>query len=144
MGARRFISRLWIACSLFAAGTAGLVADEFRTAAVSMIRADWRGAVDELRSEIGTTPSVIPAFTFANRRRLPGSDPRSTPALVQLNAVTSQIFTGIGRSAVPVLLPFDTAAYLDAQWSGGSANLPLSHFQADFHLADLFDAGPAG
>lgn len=143
-GARRIISRLWIACSLFAAGTGGLVADEFKTPAVSVVRADWRGALDELRSEIGTRPSIAPAFTFFNRRRLPVSDPRSMPALVQLNAVTSRIFTGIGRSAVPVLLPFDTAAYLDEQSNGVSVDLLLSRFQADFRPVDLFDAGPAG
>ena len=69
---------------------------------------------------------------------------RSTPALVQLNAATSQIFTGIGRSPVPVLLPFDTAAYLAARQNGASAGVPLSRYQADFRTADLFDAGPAG
>jgi hypothetical protein len=143
-GAGRFIARLWVSCSLLVAGTGGLVADEFKTPIVSVARADWRAALDQLRAEIGTRPSVGPAFTFANRSRLPGSDPRSMPALVQLNAVTSQIFTGIGRSAVPVLLPFDTAAYLDARWNGASATFPLSRFQADFRSVDLFDAGPAG
>ena len=66
------------------------------------------------------------------------------PALVQLNAVTSQIFTGIGRSPVPVLLPFDTAAFLDARLNGAPASLSLSRYQADFRPVDLFDAGPAG
>ncbi len=66
------------------------------------------------------------------------------PALVQLNAVTSQIFTGIGRSPVPVLLPFDTAAFLDARLNGAPASLSLSRYQADFRSADLFDAGPSG
>ena len=66
------------------------------------------------------------------------------PALVQLNAVTSPIFAGIGRSPVPVLLPFDTAAFLDARSNGAPASLSLSHYQADFRPADMFDAGPAG
>jgi hypothetical protein len=66
------------------------------------------------------------------------------PALVQLNAVTSPIFPGIGRSAVPVLLPFDTAAYLDARQNGVPASLSVSHHQADFRPVELFDAGPAG
>ena len=66
------------------------------------------------------------------------------PALVQLNAFTSQIFTGIGRSPVPVLLPFDTAAYLDARLNGTPAAASLSRYQADFRPVDLFDAGPAG
>ena len=137
-------ARLWLSCSLLVAGTSGLVADEFRTPVVFTARADWHAALDQMRSEIGTRASVLPAFTFVNRRRLSGFDPRSMPALVQLNAVTSRIFTGIRRSAVPVLLPFDTAGYLEAQWGGESANLPLSHFQADFRPIDIFDAGPAG
>ena len=109
-----------------------------------MIRVDWRAALDQLRAEIGAPPAVAADFTFAGQRRLPASDPRSMPALVQLNAATSQIFLGIGRSAVPVLLPFDTAAYLDARRSGAPTSLPLSHYQADFRPVDLFDAGPAG
>ncbi|HSY54888.1 MAG TPA: M23 family peptidase [Bradyrhizobium sp.] len=136
--------RLQLALLLLIAGTGALAADEFRSPVVSAVRVDWRAALDQLRAEIGTQPSVAPAFTFAGRHRLAAFDPRSMPAFVQLNATTSQIFTGIGRSAVPVLLPFDTAAYLDAQWSGASDGLPLPRFQADFRRADLFDAGPAG
>jgi hypothetical protein len=64
--------------------------------------------------------------------------------LVQLNAVTSKIFAGIGRSPVPVLLPFDTAEYLEARLKGAPSSLSASRYQADFHPIDLFDAGPAG
>jgi hypothetical protein len=64
-------------------------------------------------ARINAQPAVASAFTFLGRRRLAASDPHSKPALVQLNAVTSQIFTGIGRSPVPLLLPLDTAAFLD-------------------------------
>jgi hypothetical protein len=129
---------------LLLAGTAGLAADEFRTPAISAVRVDWRAALDQFRSEINTQPAVAPAFTFTGRRRLPPFDPRATPALVQLNAVTSPIFTGIGRSPVPVLLPFDTAAFLDAGLNGAPAGLSLSRYQADFRPVDLFDAGPGG
>jgi hypothetical protein len=129
---------------LLLAGTAGLAADEFRTPAISVVRVEWRAALDQLRSEINTQPAAASAFTFSGQRRLPAFDPRSTPALLQLNAVTSQIFTGIGRSPVPVLLPFDTAAFLDARLNGAPASLSLSSYQADFRSADLFDAGPSG
>jgi hypothetical protein len=119
-------------------------ADEFRTPSISTVRVEWRAVLDQLRSEINTQLSVAAAFTFSGQRRLPASDPRSTPALVQLNAVTSQIFNGIGRSPVPVLLPFDTAAFLGARANGVPASLSLSRYQADFRPAALFDAGPAG
>jgi hypothetical protein len=138
------VARLLASFSLLIAGTLGLSADEFRTPAISAMRVEWHAALDRLRSEIGTQPAVVPSFTFFGRRRLPVSDPRSMPALVQLNAVTSQIFAGIGRSPVPVLLPFDTAAFLDAQLNAAPASLPVSRYQADFRPVDLFDAGPAG
>ena len=140
----RFVALLLAPFSLLIAASAARAADEFRTPAISAMRVEWHAALDQLRSEIGTQPAVVPAFTFSGRRRLPPFDPRSMPALVQLNAVTSQIFTGIGRSPVPVLLPFDTAAFLDAQLKGAPASLSVSRYQADFRPVDLFDAGPAG
>lgn len=143
-GASRFGRRVQLALVLLVAGCNTLAADEFRSPAVSVARADWRAAHDQLRSEISNVPSVVPAFTFASRHRLAASDPRALPAFVQLNATTSQIFTGISRSTVPVLLPFDAAAFLEARWTGTLEGLPLSHFQADFRPVDVFDAGPAG
>jgi hypothetical protein len=140
----RLVSPSLIGGLLLIAGTAMLRADEFRTPSISAIRVEWRAVLDQLRSEIGTQPAVTSAFTFAGQRRLPAYDPRSTPALVQLNAVTSEFFTGIGQSPVPVLLPFDTAAFLDARQNGAPASVSVSHYQADFRPADLFEAGPAG
>jgi hypothetical protein len=140
----RFMARLLISGLLFLAGTGWVLADEFKTPAISAVRVDWRAVLDQLRSEFGTQPAIASDFTFSGQRRLPAYDPRSTPALVQLNGVTSQIFSGIGRSPVPVLLPFDTAAFLEAQRNGAPASLPVARYQADFRPADLFDAGPAG
>lgn len=134
-----------LACLLaLIAGNACLAADEFKTPAISSVRVEWRAVLDALRSEISTQPSVASAFTFSGQRRVWPSDPRSTPALVQLNAVTSEVFPGIARSPVPVLLPFDTAAFLNARLNGAPASLSVSRYQADFRAADMFDAGPAG
>src|ERR1700730_12925534 len=126
------------------AGNACVSADEFKTPAISSVRVEWRAVLDALRSEINSQPSVASTFTFSGQRRVWPSDPRSTPALVQLNAVTSPVFPGIGRSSVPVLLPFDTAAFLNARLSGAPSSLSVSRYQADFRAADMFDAGPAG
>jgi hypothetical protein len=142
--AGRTVTHLLASSLLLVAGTSTLVADEFRSPAISAARVEWRAALDQLRSEISAQPTVASAFTFLGRRRLAASDPRSMPALLQLNAVTSQIFTGIGRSPVPVLVPFDTAAFLDARLKDAPARLSLSRYQADFRPADLFDAGPSG
>ena len=130
--------------ALLLVGTDILTADEFKTQAISTVHVEWRAALDQLRSEISTQPAVASDFTFTGQRRLPAFDPRSMPALLQLNGVTSQIFAGIGRSPVPVLLPFDTASFVNARLHGAPASLSLSHYQADFRPVDLFDAGPAG
>jgi hypothetical protein len=143
-GAVRFVARSLAAFVLLFAGTAVLAADEFRTPAISTVHVEWRAVLDQLRTEISTQPAIASDFTFSGQRRLPAWDPRSTPALVQLNAVTSRIFTGIGRSPVPVLLPFDTAAFLAGSRNGAPATLPLSHYQADFRPVDVFDAGLSG
>ncbi|MEH2608940.1 M23 family peptidase [Bradyrhizobium sp. AZCC 1693] len=133
--------RRWLAvlCLLPAGLTAA--ADEFRTPSITAVRVEWRAVLDQLRTEIATQPGIASRFTFG-QRRVPAWDPRSTPALVQLNAINASLFAGIGRSPVPVLLPFDTASYLDDQADG--TLLPLSRYQADFHPADLFHTGPAG
>jgi murein DD-endopeptidase MepM/ murein hydrolase activator NlpD len=142
--ADRVIACLLAAILLHLAGALGVSAEEFRTPSISAVRVEWRAVLDQLRSEIGSQPSVAPAFTFATQRRVPSYDPRSMPALVQLNAITAPTFNGIGRSPIPVLLPFDTAAWLDARQSGAPDSLPVAHFQADFRRADMFHAGPSG
>lgn len=119
-------------------------ADEFRTAAVSAARVDWRAVIEQFKTEIGAQSGVSQAFSFATQRRFRPSDPRSRPALVELNAITSRFFTGIGQSPVPVLLPFDTAAYLADRAQGAPESLSLARYQAGFRPAELFDAGPAG
>ncbi|WP_300263630.1 M23 family peptidase [Bradyrhizobium sp.] len=132
------------ALPLLVAAAPSVTADEFRTASLSALRVDWRAAVDQLRSEINAHPAVAGDFVFVPRRTVSRFDPRSIPALVQLNAVSSQFFAGITRSTVPVLLPFDAAAYIEAQHGGGSSSPALARYQADFSPAEMFDAGPAG
>jgi hypothetical protein len=134
----------WLAAfCLLLGGIPDVSGHEFRTPSITAVRVEWRAAVDQLRSEISSKPAIASRFSFASRHRMAASDPRATPALVQLNAINSSIFAGIGRSPVPVLLPFDTAAYLEAQ-AGGTANPALSRHQADFRPADFFHAGPSG
>ncbi|MFZ2158670.1 MAG: M23 family peptidase [Bradyrhizobium sp.] len=141
----RSVARSLATFVLLVAGAVTATADEFRTPSVSAVRVEWPAVLDQLRSEINTQPAVASDFTFTGQRRLlPPFDPRTMPALVQLNAVTSQIFNGIGRSRVPVLLPFDAAAFLEARRNGAPDSLSLSRYQADFRPVDLFDAGPAG
>lgn len=137
------ILRALAAVSLIFPGAARS-ADEFQTPSVSAVRVDWRAALDQFRAELEPAPAAAANFVFASQRRVTSSDPRAMPALVQLNAVTSQVFTGIGRSPVPVLLPFDTASFFEARLNGAAPERTLARFQADFRPVDVFDAGPAG
>jgi murein DD-endopeptidase MepM/ murein hydrolase activator NlpD len=138
------VGRLLATLSLLQASTALLAAEEFHTPAISVVRVEWRAVLDQLRVEIGAAPGIAGNFAFVSLRRAGASDPRSMPALVQLNALTSSIFAGIGRSPVPVLLPFDTAAYIESKHNSAQAVGPMAHYQADFRPVDLFEAGAAG
>ncbi|MGX4772029.1 M23 family peptidase [Bradyrhizobium guangdongense] len=138
-----FVSLLLASLSLLTAKP--LAADEIRSPSLTALRVDWRAALDQLRTEINSRPQVAADFTFVPRRSVARFDPRAMPALVQLNAVSSQFFTGITRSPIPVLLPFDAAAYLEAQRSSApGTTLAVARYQADFDPVDMFDAGPAG
>jgi murein DD-endopeptidase MepM/ murein hydrolase activator NlpD len=133
-----------LAAACLAPAAAPLSAQEFQTPSVSAVRVEWRAVLDQFRAELDAAPAAASNFSFASQRRVSASDPRAMPALVQLNGVTSQLFTGIGRSPIPVLLPFDTASYFDARLNGAAPDASLTRFQADFRPADLFSAGPAG
>ncbi|ANW02315.1 M23 family metallopeptidase [Bradyrhizobium icense] len=139
----RLLSRWLAAFCLLPAGVANVSASEFRTPSITAVRVEWRAVLDQLRTEINSRPAIAQRFTFAGRQRMPAWDSRSAPALVQLNAINSALFAGIGRSPVPVLLPFDTAAYLEAE-AGGTQTPAVSRYQADFRPVDLFHAGPSG
>ncbi len=98
----------------------GAAAEEFHTSSISAMRVEWRAALDQFRTDVSGQPAAAATFSFPIQQRFGASDPRSMPALVQLNAITSEIFTGIGRSPIPVLLPFDAAAWLETQRRGGA------------------------
>jgi hypothetical protein len=119
-------------------------ADEFRSPSLTALRIDWRAALDQLRVDINAHPAVTTDFALTERRSVGRFDPRTLPALVQVNAISSQFFPGIARSPVPVLLPFDVIGYADAARNPSAANLSLPRFQAEFGPVEMFDAGPAG
>ncbi len=133
--ADRFVRRLLAASLLQLAGSNLVCAEDFHTPSITAVRVEWRSALDQLRTEIGSQPEIAANFAFTTQRRVPASDPRAMPALVQLNAATSQVFNGIGRSPIPVLLPFDAAAWLGARQNGAPDE--LARFQADFRVGPL-------
>ena len=142
--ANRSVLRLLAAFVLQLAGSGLVAAGEFHTPSVSALRVEWRAALDQFRTEVSGQPAAASTFSFAIQQRFPASDPRSMPALVQLNAITSEMFNGIGRSPIPVLLPFDTAAWLGARENGVADPAGIARYQADFRPVDVFHAGLSG
>jgi murein DD-endopeptidase MepM/ murein hydrolase activator NlpD len=66
----------------------------------------------------------------------------SPDALTRLNAATAKVFPKIAASPVPVLLPFDTAAYLREAAVGTAGD--NSRYLSGFHAATFFVPGPSG
>lgn len=63
--------------------------------------------------------------------------------LARLNEATRSVFADIANSAVPVLLPFDTASFLADKAAGAAAD--NSKYLQGYSAASLFfDAGPEG
>ena len=91
---------------------------------------DW-GAV---RAELGGLDLAAPA------KEAGGDAPPADP-LKQLNDVMGQVFPNVTASAVPVLVPFDTALFLRDQVDGHVAETSayLSNFKTE-----IFYPGPSG
>src|SRR5262245_47776019 len=104
-----------------------------------MTQVDW----DAAAAALGTVDAL--GATTADR-------PAVTPDLfARLNRATGERFAGIGSSPVPVLLPFDTAAFLRdraaAQAAAADAAPPLpatSNYLSGFNAVPFFYPGPAG
>lgn len=120
------------------------LADDFVTPVVSYGRVDWRPAIEQLRSETSSRPILAQALTFHRARRYRPFDQRRTPVLMQLNAATAQYFPGIDQSPVPVLLPFDTPAFLADRMSEAVPAQANGRYLSAFRSVDFFDAGPSG
>ena len=67
----------------------------------------------------------------------------SPDELSVLNKATDSFFPNIAASPVPVLLPFDTAAYFH-DYATETLLKPVDGYLSSFHLSPFFLAGPAG
>ena len=83
------IAGLALAASIIAAA-----AQEMKSPRISSTQVDWDAAVRELASIDSLKQADVPA------------------AMAELNRATGERFANIAASPVPVLLPFDTAAFL--------------------------------
>ena len=119
-------------------------ADEFRSPAISFVAPDWTAVAVQLKAEIESQPLAVERFSFAPGRHSRYADSKRVAALAQINAIAAPNFPDIGRSPVPVLLPFDGAMLVAERKSGAPSSLTVSRYQAGFRPVSIFDVGPSG
>jgi hypothetical protein len=116
--------------ALLLAGHAG--ADDSGAAAKAPTAPGPPAAAPEMRG-----PRITNATIDWNAAR--AEAPETWPSL---NAATGKFLANIGASGVPVLLPFDTRAFLRDQASGNAAD--TDKYFADFHAPIFFFPGSSG
>lgn len=103
--------------------TGPAAAGEMESPVVKLSDVKWEAALASL-ADSGTLP---PAEAF-----------------VRLNAVTEKRFTGIGKSTVPVLLPFDVDAFRQDVTDSKPEAATSGKYFGGFHPTKFFLPGPAG
>ena len=99
-----------------------VAATEFEAPAIKLTTVNWDAAAASLTGSAGT-----PAEAFS-----------------RLNAATETRFAGIGKSTVPVLLPFDVDVFAKDVADGKADAASSEKYFAGFHPTKFFLAGPAG
>src|SRR5580658_10285755 len=105
---------------------------EMKSPRVSSVDVDWgtvRAAVSDL----------FPLLSES------ASDGAKGDALARLNEATQSVFPNIGASPIPVLLPFDTAAYLKDKAAANGGGIDRRKYFGGFTASNVFFfPGPAG
>jgi hypothetical protein len=104
-------------------------ADEMKPPRLSHINPDWNAVAADL-SALGSPAAAQPPAAA------------KAVSVAEFNRATADLFPGIAQSTVPVLLPFDTAAYLKDRAAG--VVKPRDAYLSGFHLSPFFLPGPAG
>jgi hypothetical protein len=123
--------REWIVGLMLAVGMATAAAQDMQTPRISRPKVDWDAAAADLKDieEPGVVQSDGP--------------PPAGAAFASLNQATSDFFSNIAASPVPVLLPFDTAAFLRDR-AAATPNKSVGDYLSGFHPSPFFLTGPAG
>ena len=97
------------------------------------INPDWQAVASDLAS-IGPRTAASPP---------PDTPADAAQAIADLNRATADLIPNIAASPVPVLLPFDTTAFLNDR-AAGITNRRVDDYLSGFHLSPFFLPGPAG
>ncbi len=111
-------------------GVAQQAAADMKAPTVSSADVDW-----------GAARAAIAGFDQLTARDDTAGVP-APDALVRLNAATEKIFPKIATSPVPVLLPFNTAAFLRDEADGKTGE--TAKYLSGFHASTFFYPGPSG
>lgn len=103
--------------------TCPALAQEFQAPRTIVSKIDWDAAAQSIPDRPGTTP----ADSFA-----------------ALNKIAATRFSGIEKSAVPVLLPLDVAALRKDEDAGKADAATSNRYFGNFSPSKFFLAGPAG
>jgi murein DD-endopeptidase MepM/ murein hydrolase activator NlpD len=136
---------LGVAGLALATGIIAATAQEMKGPRISPIQAAW----DEVAAELNT----IDALGSGRRSAGPAEHAQELAAsdlMLDLNRATGQRFANIAASPVPVLLPFDTAAFLSERTAAAtgaaaaSADATAGNYLFGFAGVPFFYAGPGG
>jgi hypothetical protein len=112
---------LLVSLALFISGP--VIAGEMESPTIRLTKVDWEAAAASLPDR--GTDALAPAFS-------------------RLNGLTEKRYAGIGKSAVPVLLPFDVEAFRKDVEAGNAEAADSEKYFGGFHPTKFFLPGPAG
>jgi hypothetical protein len=119
-----------------AAGIAAATAQDMKAPRIAHFDADWNAAAADLRASEAFRSA--PDDGDGAHLVAPPADP-----LGELNRAVAERIPKVAASVVPVLLPFDTAAFLRDRADGKAATEPGSYL-GGFESIPFFHAGPGG
>ena len=118
---------------MLAAMTLCAGAQDMQGPRLSRTHADWNAVAADL--DALADPEASPEQAE--------SKPAPSTSIQDLNQATGELFANIAASPVPVLLPFDTAAYLRDR-AAGTTDKPADQYLSGFHSSPFFLPGPSG
>src|SRR5262245_33304969 len=121
------VLRFGFASLVLAAGVFAAAAQDMKSPRLAPAHVDWGAVAIEFSALEPQKAGVAPGL------------------VAKLNRATGERFANIAASPVPVLLPFDTAAFLrDRAAASDTANAPADNYLFGFDSVPFFYPGPAG
>jgi hypothetical protein len=126
--------------TMLAAGTVAATAEEMHPPRLTHITPNWAAVAMDIASIGSLTVPQSPAQSVVPTS---GASSAGAQSIANLNRATGELFPNIAASTVPVLLPFDTTAFLNDR-AAGVTNKHVDGYLAGFHLSPFFLPGPSG